>query len=154
MSLSEIKDKTFTIINQIPTSETTSAKIKWVKKILNFCGKQNGLQGKTNETMLNKSNSWTAYVGDWKRFKEPNWSDTGYYSINDVENSDFYTANVGDLLVFDEIPDAAPDSMQEFQRLVQKYKDIGGLITSVEVYINYKSNGAAWKTNHIELIKR
>lgn len=153
MSLSNLNDKTFTIINQIPTSETVSAKIKWVKKILRFCGKQNGLYGKTNETMLNKSNAWTAYIGDWERFKEPNWSDDGYYSINDIENSEYYTANVGDLLIFGEITDAAPNSMQEFQRLVQKYKDGGGLITSVETYINYKADGTAWKTNHIELIK-
>ena len=70
-----------------------------------------------------------------------------------IDKGNFYTANVGDLIIFADIPDEVPETISEFTALTQKYKDIGGIISGVNVFINYKPDGTPWKTNHIELIK-
>ena len=103
--------------------------------------------------MVYKANSFTAYIYDWQHYKAPVWLENVYYSMADMDKGDCYTANVGDLIVFADIPDPAPTTIAEFAVLTQKYKDIGGIISGVNVYINNKPDGAPWKTNHIELIK-
>lgn len=151
--LSNLHRETFTIINQIPQSASIATKTAWKKHILTKCGKQNGLYDKSSGTMIYRANSWTAYIFDWQGYKQPNWLDGGYYMLSDEEKDNYFTANVGDLLIFGEIPDAAPTTIQEFNALATKYKDNGGIITGNEVYINYKPDGTPWKMNHIELIK-
>ena len=151
--LSRLKDKTFTIINRIPTSASNAQIIKWKKHTLQNCDMQDGIFDKSNQTMVYKANTWTAWLEDWKHFKSPNWLEGGYYILADDEKDDYYTANVGDLLIFGDIPDLAPVSEQEFQKLVAKYKNMGGQLTSSEAYVNYRPNGTPWRTNHIEIIK-
>lgn len=151
--LSELKDKTFTIINRIPTSASNAQIISYKKYTLNNCDFQNGIYDRTTNTMVYKANTWTAWLNDWQNYKPPTWLEGGYYALTDDEKANCFTANVGDLLVFGKIPDIAPTTTQEFQKLVEKYKNQGGTITSSEAYINYKSNGTPWRTNHIELIK-
>ena len=151
--LSNLNHETFTIINQIPQAPSIQTKIAWKKSTLNNCDKRDGLFDKSSGTMVYKANTFTAYIRDWKRYKSPTWINDGYYAMADVDKSDYYTANVGDLIIFADIPDIAPTNTAEFTALMQKYKDIGGIISGVNVYINYKPNGEAWTTNHIELIK-
>lgn len=148
---SNLNGQVFTIINQIPTSQTVTTKIAWKKYRLTDCGKRDGLYDKSSGTMAYRANTWTAYISDWKQYKPPTWLGGGYYALAD--KSEYYTANVGDLLIFYDIADNAPTTLQEFTALRDKYKDIGGVITSQEVYIKHKPNGTPWKTNHIELIK-
>ena len=151
--LSNLNNQVFTIINQIPTSQTISTKVAWEKYKLTDCGKRDGLYDKSSGTMAYKANTWTAYIGGWQEYKTPTWLDGGYYALPDDEKVEHYTANVGDLLIFSDITDEAPATLQEFTALRDKYKDMGGIITGQEVYVNYKPNGTPWKTNHIELIK-
>jgi hypothetical protein len=151
--LSDLSHETFTIINQIPQAPNVATKIKWKKYTLHGCDKKDGLFDKSSGTMIYKANSFTAYLTEWRAYKPPHWLDGGFYSIADVDKANFYTANVGDLIVFADILDDAPTNTAEFTALTQKYKDIGGLISGVNVYINFKPDGTPWKTNHIELIK-
>lgn len=149
--LSRLKNKMFTIINRIPTSADDPQITAWVKRVIDGCDVQNGLYDKTNGTMIYKSNTWTAWVDDWERYKPPMWVDDGFYALAD--KTGFYTANTGDLLIFGAIDDPAPTTTQEFQTLMTKYRDMGGLITGVQAYINYRLDGTPWRTNHIEIVK-
>jgi hypothetical protein len=150
--LSNLYSETFTIINQIPTSPTNASKIKWKKHFITNCDKKDGIFDKSTGTMVYKSNSWTVFCKEFKKYKAPNWID-GYYTLPDDVKNNYYTGNIGDLIIFAKIDDIEPINTQEFQAIVNKYRDIGGLITSSEVYINYYPNGKPWSTNHIEFIK-
>lgn len=151
--LSDIDNDVFTIINQIPQSQNVATKRAWAKRTLYGCGKRDGLFDKSSGTMIYKANAFTAYITDWEHYRAPKWLDDGYYAIADADKHDYYTANVGDLIIFADIPDEAPTTVAEFTVLTQKYKDIGGIISGVNVYVNKKPDGTPWKTNHIELIK-
>lgn len=151
--LSVLNNEVFTIINQIPQSPTVPTKIKWKKNKLGLCDKKDGLYDKSSGTMIYKANAFTVFTKDWERYRAPHWLDNGFYSLADVDKNGLYTANVGDLIIFADIPDEAPTTTAEFTALTQKYKDIGGVISGVNVCINYKPNGDPWKTNHIELVK-
>ena len=151
--LTNLENETFTIINQIPQSASVATKRMWTKYTLKGCDKKDGIYDRSSGTMVYKANSFTAYVSDWEHYKAPNWLDGGYYALTDDKKVDYFTANVNDLIIFADIPDEAPTTTAEFTALTQKYKDIGGLISGVNVYINHKPNGEPWTTNHIELIK-
>lgn len=151
--LSKLKDKTFTIINRIPTSASNAQIIGWKKHTLHNCDMQDGIFDKSSQAMIYRANTWTAWLDKWDKYKAPNWLDGGYYSLADDEKDNYFTANVSDLLIFGDIPDLAPTNEKEFQTLVTKYKNMGGQLTSSEAYINYRPNGTPWKTNHIEIIK-
>lgn len=152
MALSRFNDKIFTIINRIPKSADNAQVAEWVKNTLKQCDKQSGISGgKTDQTVIFKANSWTVWLADWQRYKEPNWSEDGYYTLSN--RNGYYTVCPGDLLIFADIPDNAPTNEQQFQKLAAKYKNMGGVITSAQAYINFKANGEPWRTNHIEAVK-
>lgn len=150
--LSPLNNLTFTLINQIPTSDTVATKIAWTKHVMQGCGKSSGIYDKSAGNMLYKANGFTAYLTEWRNYREPNFSKKGYYSVYDTEK-ELYTANVGDLLIFREIEESAPTSVREFNNLRAKYTSEGGVITGAEAFIEFKANGKPWRTNHIELIK-
>ena len=147
--LSNLYDKTFTIINQIPTSETVATKIAWRKNVLNGCDKVGRILDQSSGNMVYKANAFTAYIKDWERYLPPTFS--GYYGSYQTNNG--FTVAVGDLIIFREIEDPAPTSVQEFNALRTKYVNEGGILTGAEADINYKPDGTPWDTNHIEAIK-
>lgn len=151
--LTEFNGETYTIINRIPKSAGTAETARFQKYTLNHCGRQGGIYDRTSGQMFYKANTWTVYLCDWQTFRPPNWMDGGYYALSESEQEKYFTANVGDLLIFADVSDAAPASISEFSALAAKYKDCGGMITGTEVYIRYKPNGTPWKTNHIEVVK-
>lgn len=151
--LSNLRNEVFTIISQIPQSATIATKIAWKKYKLKNCGKFNGIYDRSSGTMVYKSNTFTAYINDWKYYMPPNWISGGYYALSDRDKGNYFTINIGDLIVFADIPDDEPTTLQEFNALVTKYKDNGGTITSVQAYINYTADGVPWRTNHIEAVK-
>lgn len=153
IGLSDLDTDIFTIINQIPSSQTIATKTAWKKHRLVKCSKKDGIYDKSNGQMAYKANTWTAYIKDWQSYRKPLWVDGGYYTLTENDKDKYFTVNVGDLLIFADIADNAPLSIQEFNALKDKYKDCGGVITGTEVYINYKNNGEPWRTNHIEVIK-
>ena len=111
-----------------------------------------GIYDKSTGNMVYKANTFTAYLKDWQNYREPNFSEHGYYSIYQTEKT-LYTANVGDLVVFRDIDDPAPATLKEFNDLRTKYANEGGILTTVEAFINYNNDKTPWRTNHIELIK-
>lgn len=151
--LSNLNNQHFTIINQIPTSQSVMTKMAWKKRLLTKCNKKDGIYDKSSQGVVYKANTWTAYIFDWLEYKPPLWVDGGYYALADDAKVEFFTAAVGDLLIFAEIDDPVPTSIAEFDALRNKYKDCGGIITGAEAYISYRPNGKPWKTNHIEIIK-
>ena len=152
MSLSNLYDKTFTVINQIPTSQTVATKIAWVKHTISGCDKADGIYDKSTGNMVYKANTFTAYLKNWQNYREPNFSEQGYYSLYRTEKM-LYTANVGDLVIFREINDPAPTTLKKFNDLRTKYANEGGILTTVEAFINYHNDKTPWQNNHIELIK-
>ena len=153
MSLTSLRNNTFTLINQIPQSANEPRKIAWIKHTLPDCGKIDGLYDKSNNQMYYKSNTWTAYINCWETYKPPHWINGGYYSLSKADKANAYTVGIGDLLIFADIPDDVPKTIAEFNALRDKYKDCGGVVTGCEVYVKYKPDGSPWKTNHIEVIK-
>lgn len=153
MSLSKLMNETITIINRIPTSAENAQICAYKKHTLKNCDILQGFIGKSSGTTVYKNNTWTAWVGDWEHYRAPTWINGGYYGLTDEAKDRFYTANNGDLLIFADISEQAPKTAQEFQALINKYTDMGGLITAVNPYINYKANGKPWGINHIELVK-
>ena len=138
--LSNLCDKTFTLINQIPSDGA----VKYAKHTLRNCGKREGLYDKSSGQMFYKSGTWTTYITDWEKYKSPD----KYGGENSC-----YTVNIGDLLIFADISEGAPTDFKGFNALRDKYKNCGGVVTGVEVYINYKPDGTPWETNHVEVIR-
>lgn len=138
--LSNLSGSVFTLINQFTADGTQ----KYTKHILKNCGKREGIYDKSSGQMFYKAGTWTAYIKDWEKYKPP-------AEYNGEENR--YTVNVGDLLIFADIADVAPTDFKGFNALRDKYKNCGGIVTGVEVYINYKPDGTPWKTNHVEVIR-
>lgn len=153
MSLSNLNNKTFTIINRIPISCDNAQIAEYHKCKLKGCDVRNSFADKTSGTIVSKANTWTAYVSDWEHYKAPVWHKGGFYALGN--KSGFYTAQNGDLLIFADITDEVPKSSREFQALIGKYKDLGGIITQASAYISYRDEEKQipWRTNHIEIIK-
>lgn len=151
--MSDLFSETFTIINQIPQSQTVPTKVLWKKHFISMCDRRDGIFDRSTGTMAYKANAWTVWCKDWEKYKPPIWTANGYYTLGDDEKDDYFTANVSDLIVFAEIPDIVPTTVSEFQALVNKYRENGGQITQAQSYINYHADGTAWATNHIEMIK-
>lgn len=150
--LSNLFDKTFTVINQIPTSQTVATKIAWVKHTISGCDVVSGIYDKSTGNMVYKANTFTAYLKNWHNYREPNFSEHGYYSIYKTDKT-LYTANVGDLVIFREIDDPAPTTLKEYNDLKMKYSKESGEASTVEAFINYHNDKTPWRTNHIELIR-
>lgn len=150
---SNLFSETFTIINQIPQSQTVPTKVKWKKHFISMCDRRDGIFDRSSGTMAYKANAWTVWCKDWEKYRPPIWTAEGYYTLGDDEKDNYFTANVGDLVVFAEIPDVVPTTVQEFQELVTKYRENGGTITQAQSYINYRADNTPWATNHIEMIK-
>lgn len=152
-SLSDFNNQVFTLINRVPRDTETSATGSYIKHVLKNCGKKSGIYDRASGTMAYSANSWTAYLYDWKAYKPANWLDGGYYQMSAEEKANYFTVAVGDLLIFADIQDEKPATLNEFNAIKERYKDIGGIISSFEVYIQYKPNGEPWNTNHIEAVK-
>lgn len=151
--LSNLNVGTFTIINQIPTSPTNPTKRTWKKYVLTGCAKKAGIYDKSKEAMVYDANAFTVFCNNWQSYKEPLFTDGGYYALPESEMDNFFTIKPKDLIIFAEIADSAPTTTAEFMALKSKYADCGGEITGAEVYIQYRSNGTPWRTNHIEILK-
>lgn len=151
--LTDLFSEAFTIINQVPTSQSNSAIREWKKHVIRQCDKRDGIFDRATGTMAYKANSWTVSCKDWQTYRKPLWVDGGYYALTEYDKDRYWTANVGDLIIFADVDDVAPTTTQEFVALRTKYQNNGGTISSAQDYINYKPNGKAWKTNHIEMVK-
>ena len=153
MSLSNLCDKTFTLINQLPKSQDCGQSVMWIKHTLNHCDKKSGLYDKSSNQTFYKDDVWTARIKDWKSYVAPGWLIGEYYALDEGEQQNCFTVNIGDLIIFADIPDKVPTNTAEFIALRDKYSINGGIITAVEVNIRFKPNGKPWRTNHIKVVR-
>lgn len=107
----------------------------YAKHVLNRCMKTGGQYDKTTHAMINVPGIYTAYIGDWEDFRGGK-----------------YTLSKGDLIVFENVPDSAPQSSDDFDALADKYNDgsRGMIIANVSENVLF-DGGAPWSINHIEV---
>ena len=105
------------------------------KHVLNRCMKTGGRYDKTTRAMVNVPGIYTVYIGDWEDFRGGK-----------------YTLSKGDLIVFENIPDSAPQSSDDFDALADKYNDgsRGMIIANVSENVLF-DGGVPWSINHIEV---
>lgn len=145
--LSDLYNKTFTVFNQVQFSDGT----KWIKHKIRYCSAKSGIFDKSRNQMTYTATSWTMRTRDWKMYRPP--TENGYYALDNADMQKYFTVAVGDLIVFDDIPDSAPNDIKEFKTICDKYKNCGGIVSSAEAFINYDRCGNAWKTNHIKAVR-
>lgn len=148
--LSDLFDKTVTVINAIPKTEETPA--AWTKTVLSDCAVSGGIFDRSSGTMVYAANTFTVYARAWRKYRVPSFSDGGYYSVYPTEK-DAFTANAGDLVILCAIDEDAPQTAKEFNDLRTKYAREGGILSSAEAFIRFKPDGTPWETNHIEMIR-
>lgn len=107
----------------------------YAKHVLKRCMKTGGRYDKTTHAMINVPGIYTAYIGDWEDFCGGK-----------------YTLSKGDLIVFENVPDSAPQSSDDFDALADKYNDgsRGMIIANVSENVLF-DGGTPWSINHIEV---
>ena len=153
--LSDLYCEKFTIICRIPVSEQNNKTRIFIKHILSGCAKHDGIYDRTTGVLFRSDNAFTVHTRDWRRYRAPIWTVGGYYALSDDEKKEFYTANRGDLIIFKEISEDAPEDIDEFDALAEKYASFGGVVSEAAACIAYKDaqRRAPWRTNHIKIIK-
>lgn len=151
--LSNLYNQTFTIINQIPESQTKHKKVAWTKHILKRCDKVGGIYDKSQNAMVLTSGEYTVYIKDWQDYVMASWNGCGFYG-NEEKRQNHFTLAKGDLIIFDEILDSVPTSGDEYDALIEKYADNSMTVADFEVFINYRADGTPWDINHIEVMKK
>lgn len=79
-----------------------------------------------NGTIVNIVNATVLITKDTERYKEPMY----YMEISKGLRQKYYTAQIGDFIVFDEVEDEVTTSA-EFQDLQNKYKNNGMIVRTV-----------------------
>ena len=146
--MTNLFDKTFTVINQIPKSSFSGHKISWEKHLIKGCVCTGGMYDKSKKAISLSGGKFTVYIKDIEKFKPPCFSKNtqdGYYSIPEDERKNFFTLGKGDLIVFDDIADDVPKDIEEYDALIEKYSENMLTVSGYEVF-----NVKGWQTNHIE----
>lgn len=147
--LTNLFDKTFTVINQIPKSNFSGQKVSWEKHVLKGCACTGGIYDKSKKAISLSGGKFTVYIKNVEKFKPPCFAEKaedGYYSAPRDKRADFFTLGKGDLIVFDIIPDEVPKSVEEYDALIEKYGTNMMTVSGYEVF-----NVKDWRTNHIEV---
>jgi hypothetical protein len=118
-----------TIYNDIP--KTAVEERHFDRFVVDLCNIQGGVVSKTDGTIENIVNAQTIITTDVKRYKSP----LEYATIPVDLREDFFTVQIGDFIVFDEIEDIVTTS-RDFAELQSKYADNGMVVRSVSANIN------------------
>lgn len=129
-----------TIYNDIP--KTAVEERHFDRFVIELCNIQGGLISKADGTIENIVNARTVITRDVKRYKSPL-----EYAKTPVDlREEFFTVQVGDFVVFDEVDDIVTTS-REFSELQSKYSQNGMVIRSVSANINGMSVDNVQMTN-------
>lgn len=118
-----------TIYNDIPRNAVEERHFD--KFVIERCNIQGGIVSKADGTIENIVNAVTVTTKDVARYKKP----LEYAGVPVDLRDGFYTARVGDFIVFAEVEDVVTTS-REFAELQEKYKDNGIVVRSVAVNIH------------------
>ena len=103
--------------------------------------------------MFYKSNTWTAYIKEWAKYKAPLWTDGGYYALTDEEMAEASTVNVNDLLIFADIEDDVPRTITNLTHCAKNTKTVAALLPDVKYISNTSRTGNRGEQTTIEVIK-
>lgn len=118
-----------TIYNDVPKRLLTERHFN--RFVIDKCQVQGQFVEKVNNTIQNIVNAKTVITKDFEHFK----NNAEYDSLGVDEQTNYYTARVGDFLVFDEVEDVITTN-QEFQELQKKYVNNGMKITTISISRN------------------
>lgn len=126
--MTELFAKKVTIYNDIPKNAVEDRHFD--RFVIERCNVGGGFISRADQTIENIVNAKTVTTKDIKRYKTP-----AEYSALPVDiRKDYYTANIGDFIVFDEVDDEVTTSA-EFIDLRKKYNDNGMTIRTVTEYL-------------------
>ncbi len=113
-----------TIYNDIPATAITPRRFE--RFVIDKCNIQSGKVSRADGTIENIVNATTVITKDIGRYKTP----MEYINTPLDLREDFYTVQVGDFVVFDEVDDIV-DNSQHWQQLQAKYEGNGMKVISV-----------------------
>lgn len=99
--------------------------------VIDMCNVQGGIVSRADGTIENIVNAITVITKDVKRYKTP----IEYKGIPVDMREEFYTVQIGDFVVLDEVDDVVTTS-REFAELQTKYSDNGMVVRSVSPNIH------------------
>lgn len=126
--MTDLYTQKVTIYNDIPKNAVEERHFD--KFVIDKCNIQGGLVNEANGTITNIVNAKSVITRDVNRYKTP----LEYAEIPVDLRVDYYTAQIGDFVVFAEVDDIVTTA-GEFSQLQSKYKNNGMKITSVSANI-------------------
>lgn len=126
--MTDLYTQKVTIYNDIPKNAVEERHFD--KFVIDKCNIQGGLVNEANGTITNIVNAKSVITRDLNRYKTP----IEYAEIPVDLRVDYYTAQIGDFIVFGEVDDIVTTA-SEFSQLQSKYKNNGMKITSVSANI-------------------
>ena len=126
--MTDLYTQKVTIYNDIPKNAVEERHFD--KFVIDKCNIQGGLVNEANGTITNIVNSKSVITKDINRYKTP----LEYAELPVDLRVDYYTAQIGDFVVFSEVDDIVTTA-SEFSQLQSKYKNNGMKITSVSANI-------------------
>ena len=126
--MTDLYTQKVTIYNDIPKNAVEERHFD--KFVIDKCNIQGGLVNEANGTITNIVNAKSVITKDVNRYKTP----LEYAEIPVDLRVDYYTAQIGDFVVFDEVDDVVTTA-SDFSQLQSKYKNNGMKITSVSANI-------------------
>ena len=126
--MTDLYTQKVTIYNDIPKNAVEERHFD--KFVIDKCNIQGGLVNEANGTITNIVNAKSVITKDVNRYKTP----IEYAEIPVDLRVDYYTAQIGDFVVFAEVDDIVTTA-GEFSQLQSKYKNNGMKITSVSANI-------------------
>lgn len=117
-----------TVYNDI--AKTAAEERHFDRFVIEQCNIQGGIVSKADGTIENIVNAVSVITKDADRYKSP----LDYRKTPVDLREDFYTVQIGDFIVLDEVDDIVTTS-REFADLQEKYKDNGIVVRSISANI-------------------
>lgn len=128
VGLTPIFNKKVTIYNDIERDGVNPRHFD--RFVIDKCKLENGILQNANGTIENIVNAQNITTKDIEHYKSP----FEYAFLPADEKEKYYTANINDFVVLDEVDDVVTTS-RELQELQKKYQNNGFLLTQVNVNI-------------------
>lgn len=118
-----------TVYNDIPSTATEERHFD--RFVIDLCNIQGGIVSRADGTIENIVNAVTVITKDVGRYKSP----LEYRNIPVDIRGQYFTVQIGDFIVLDEVDDIVTTS-REFADLQTKYKDNGIVVRSISANIS------------------
>lgn len=128
VGLTPIFNKKVTIYNDIESDGVNPRHFD--RFVIDKCKLENGILQNANGTIEKVINAQNVTTKDIEHYKSP----FEYAFLPADEKEKYYTANINDFVVLDEVDDVVTTS-REFQELQEKYQNNGFILTQVNVNI-------------------